>query len=400
MQQLKLFRNRRKRLEQGHPWIYKSEIEEGLASVAEGEIVSIRNHQGVYLATAYVNPKSQITARVLTYDQNETIDFGFFIRRIATAKLLRSRYLNPDGSYRAVYGEADFLPGLVVDKYGDILVVQILSYGMEVWTRIIVDALIQIYRPTGILLRNDVSVRRLEGLPLEVKVIHGTVPDVVEIEENGLHFLVDVKEGQKTGYFFDQRENRARLAPFMKDPATGQGVQMLECFCHTGAFAIHAAHYGALHVRAVDISTPALHVAKQNAERNQMTQIEFLEANAFDFLREEERAKQLYDVVLLDPPAFAKSKGAIPGALRGYKDINLRGMKLVREGGILMTASCSHHVSPQAFQDTVLEAAVDAHKVLRLLQFVGAGIDHPQIAGVSEGNYLKFAIYQVFPRSS
>ncbi len=397
--QIFLKQNRRRRLEQGHPWIYKSEVDHIDGELSPGQIVRVVNHKGVFLATGYANPNSQMITRVLTYKEDEIIDTKFFYKKILDAKLLRKRFLQDANSYRAVYGEADFLPGLIVDKYEDILVVQILSFGMDVMKEMILDALLQVFNPKGVYLRNDVPVRRIEGLPLETRIWYGDIPEEIEIIENGLRFTVDVREGQKTGYFFDQRENRQSIAPLMhgysNENRSQDGADVLECFCHTGAFAMHAANFGAHKITAVDISEEAIQAAKKNAILNGFEdQIDFHTANAFDFLREQGQAGNNYDVVLLDPPAFAKSKRALPGAIRGYKEINLRGMKLVRNGGFLITASCSFHMSPDLFRTTILDAAVDAHKIIRLLHWSSAGYDHPEI----EGHYLKFAIYEVTER--
>ncbi|MCL6598596.1 MAG: class I SAM-dependent rRNA methyltransferase [Alicyclobacillus macrosporangiidus] len=398
---LVLRQNRRRRLEQGHPWVYQSEVEHIDGSIQPGDIVDIVNHQGVFLARGYANPQSQIIARVLAYQPDANIDTSFLTRRVEQAWAYRQRFLPGITSCRAVYGEADFLPGLIVDKYEDVLVAQVLSYGMERLLPAIQEALIQVFQPRGILLRNDVPVRRLEGLPLEKRVLYGDVPPVVEITENGLTFEVDVFEGQKTGYFFDQRENRAAIRPIVQTGATGEGgAEVLECFCHTGSFTVHALHYGARHVTAVDISESAIEVAKRNVARNGFTGgVDFVVANAFDHLRSEEQAGRKYDVVILDPPAFAKSRHAVESACRGYKEINLRALKLIRDHGYLVTASCSFHVSPDRFQAVVLDAALDAHKIVRLVHWAGAGKDHPEIAGVDEGHYLKFAIYEVTSRS-
>ncbi|MCL6598600.1 MAG: class I SAM-dependent rRNA methyltransferase [Alicyclobacillus macrosporangiidus] len=397
---LVLRQNRRKRLEQGHPWVYRSEVQRIDGSVQPGDIVDIVNHQGVFLARGYANPQSQIIARVLTYDEDAVIDTAFLKNRVAQAWAYRQRFLPGVTSCRAVYGEADFLPGLIVDRYEDVLVAQVLSAGMERLLPGIVEALIDVFQPRGILLRNDVPVRRLEGLPMEKRVVYGEVPPVVDIVENGLTFEVDVYEGQKTGYFFDQRENRAAIRPIVgRGVARDGGAEVLECFCHTGSFTVHALHYGARHVTAVDISEPAIEVAKRNVARNGLSdRADFVVANAFDHLRAEEQAGHRYDVVILDPPAFAKSRQAVEGACRGYKEINLRALKLVRDHGYLVTASCSYHVSPDRFQSVILDAAFDAHKVLRLVHWAGAGKDHPEIAGVEEGHYLKFAIYEVTGR--
>lgn len=399
--QLVLQKNRKKRLEAGHPWVYQSEMQSVNGDPSSGDVIDIVNHQGLFLARGLYNPNSQIVGRVLTYDQNQAIDAAFIHARIRDAWQYRQRFLQGVDSCRAIYGEADFLPGLVVDKYADVLSVQILSLGMERLKSWIQDALVEVFQPKGIFLRNDVPVRKLEGLPLETGIWMGEVPDIVEIQENGLRFAVDVKEGQKTGYFFDQRENRAAIEPLMKGwPGPDDGAKVLECFCHTGAFTMHALKYGARHVTALDISEPALLVAEENARRNGFAEdrLELLEGNAFDYLRDLDASGQQFDVVILDPPAFAKSKRALPGALRGYKEINLRGLKAVREGGFLVTASCSYHLKPEMFREMVLDAAADARKVLRLVHWSGAGKDHPEIAGVDEGHYLKFAIYQVYSR--
>ncbi|MCL6593793.1 MAG: class I SAM-dependent rRNA methyltransferase [Alicyclobacillus sp.] len=402
MARLVLRKDRKRRLEQGHPWVFQSEVARIEGDVEPGGLADIVNHQGVFLARAYVNPASQIIARILTY-QDEPIDAAFWQRRIAQAWAFRQRFLPGVTSCRAVYGEADGIPGLIVDKYEDVLVVQLLAYGVERVREHLLSGLIAVFQPRGVLLRNDVPVRSLEGLELYTRVWYGDVPRQLEIVENGLTFVVDVYEGQKTGYFFDQRENRAALHPLMHGWGLDgqQGAEVLDCFCHTGSFAVYAAHYGAAQVTAVDVSAAALAVARENARRNGVSEkITWVEANAFDFLRQAEQAQYSFDVVILDPPAFAKSRHALDAALRGYKEINLRALKLIRPGGFLVTASCSSHVSPDLFRKTILSAAVDAHKRLRLVRWAGAGQDHPVLAGVDEGNYLKFAIYQVEPRRS
>lgn len=392
--QLKLKRQRKKRLEQGHPWVYASDIDTvSGGEPAPGDLVEIVNHQGAFLAKGYANPKSQIYARVLTYRADEAIDTAWAVRRLQAAVSYRERLLSDTRFCRVVYGEADFLPGLIIDRYDDVLVAQILSYGMERLKPLLQRAIEEVFHPRGVYLRNDVSVRRLEGLSEETGVWWGEVPRHTHIQEHGVSLLADLYDGQKTGYFFDQRDNRAAIAPFVRN------AEVLDCFCHTGGFAVHAAHFGAKHVTGVDISAPALEVARENAQVNGVSdRLDFVEANAFDFLREADRAGRLFDVVILDPPAFAKSKRALEGAIRGYKEINLRGMRLVKDGGFLVTASCSFHMLPDLFRATVLDAATDAHKVLRLVHFAGAAKDHPEIAGVDEGHYLKFAIYEVRSR--
>lgn len=388
-----LKRERKRRLEQGSPWVFRTEVDRVDGEIRPGDVVEVVNHQGHFLAKGYVNPASQIFVRVLTYNREEPIDREWAGRRVDAALAWRKRFLPGVRSCRLIYGEADFLPGLIVDRFGDVLVVQVLSLGMERLWAMIRDVLVDRLRPAGILLRNDVPVREKEGLPLGVQLAYGEVPPLVEVEENGLSFLVDVWKGQKTGYFFDQRENRLAIAPLV------EGAEVLDCFSHTGAFAVHALRFGARSVLCVDQSAEALRLAEENVARNGFGgRAQFLCANAFDQLRALVEEGRKFDVVILDPPAFAKSRQALPGAIRGYKEINLRGMKLVREGGFLVTASCSWHMHRDLFLDTLTDAAVDAKKILRLVELRGAAKDHPVIHGSEESNYLKFAILEVRDR--
>lgn len=448
-----LERQRKKRLEEGHPWIYANEIERTEGEPEPGALVDVHSHSGQYLATGYYNPASQIRVRVVSYQPLEEMSKAFFIERFNRCRELRERFLGEATAYRAVYGEADFLPGLVVDRFGDVLVVQILSLGMDKCRDVLTEALTEVFRPAGIYERSDVPVRELEGLEQRTGVLFGDCPRHVRIVENGLALEVDIAEGQKTGYFFDQQANRTLLEPLMKGwgrksgiilqeretdgrteripvNANGKevtfpywdGATVLECFSHTGSFTLHACKFGAKKVTCLDISEHAIETARRNVELNGFgDRVEFVVADAFDYLRTQAKglderkqraaaggqkldtSKKLeggrtWDVVILDPPAFAKTRGAVEGACRGYKDINLHGLKLVNEGGFLVTASCSYHVRPDLFLDTVREAAKDAGKILRLLEFRGAGKDHPQILGVDEGNYLKFAIFEVRSR--
>lgn len=447
-----LKKQRKKRLEQGHPWIYLSEIDRVEGNPQPGDVVEVFNHAGMFLAKGYLNPDSQLAIRVLTYDPKEEIDQQFFHKRVQRAWEYRKRFLENDNACRVVYGEADFLPGVVVDKFADILVVQILSLGMDLQRDKLVQALIDVLQPKGIYERSDVAVRRLEGLQERSGPVWGETPREVEIIENGLRYIVDLEEGQKTGFFFDQRENRAAIAPLMtgwgafkgialqplgedgeplydkqgaqrpgirpivdeqgeviskpvdkrgkvlKNPFW-DGAEVLECFSHTGSFTLNACKHGAKKVTCLDISEHAIETAKRNVTMNGfLHRVNFVVANAFDYLREQVQEGQLWDVVILDPPAFAKKKSAVEGAYRGYKDINLNGMKLVRDGGFLVTASCSYHMKPDLFKQVIQDAAFDAKKILRLVHWSGAGKDHPEILGVEEGHYLKFAIFEVRSR--
>ncbi|KLU67873.1 ribosomal RNA large subunit methyltransferase I [Desulfosporosinus acididurans] len=417
-----LIRNRKRRLEQGHPWIYPGEIGRIEGNPSGGDIVHILNHDGHFLAQGFYNPVSQLILRVISYSENP-IDEEFFLNKIQSAWKRRQWLLSNITSCRVVHGEADFLPGLIIDKYEDVLVVQILALGMEVRRQWIFQALKKIFNPRGIYERSDVSVRRLEGLEERVGFVDTPFDTQITLQENELKIMVDVAEGQKTGYFFDQRENRASLKPIMtgwgashgiyRDPEGRpqdkkgkeiknpfwDGAEVLDCFSHTGSFMLHACLYGAKKVTCVDISEKAIEMAKRNALLNGfLHRTQFVAENAFDFLRNQVNEKKTWDVVILDPPAFAKSRQVLEGALRGYKEINLQGMKLVRDGGVLITASCSYHLSSARFQKMLQEAAADAHKILRLVEFRRAGKDHPVLLGSEETDYLKFAIYEVFNR--
>ncbi|WP_246939072.1 class I SAM-dependent rRNA methyltransferase [Bacillus pinisoli] len=387
-----LERKRKKRLEQGHPWIYQSEVNRIEGEYQPGDIVDVYNHQMHFLGKGYINPRSQMIVRVLTY-KDEEINEEFFVNKIKKAWGLRQLLIPEVRSCRAIYGEADFLPGLVVDKYEDTLVVQIMALGMEVRKEWILQGLLTVFKPKAIYLRNDVYVRELEGLEQEKGFWYGEGPTEVEIEENGVKYIVDIKDGQKTGFFFDQRENRAAIQPFITPDTT-----LLDCFTHTGSFMLNGASYGAKHVTAVDISEHAIDTARRNAELNGFTNVEYVVANAFDYLRDCVNEGKQWDVVIVDPPAFAKSAHAVRKAMGGYKDINLNGLKLVKDGGIFITASCSFHVRSDQFKEMIQDAAVDARKVLRELHWSGAGYDHPKLLAAEEGSYLKFGIYEVHSR--
>ncbi|MEJ8304204.1 class I SAM-dependent rRNA methyltransferase [Saccharibacillus sacchari] len=444
-----LDKNRKKRLEEGHPWIYKSEIASTEGNPAPGDVVEVTDHRGKPLGTGYYNENSQITVRLLSHGKVEQMDEAFFVSRFRDCLRHRDRFV-VGTAYRLVYGEADFLPGLIVDRFDDVLVVQILTLGMDRRRAEIVNALVEVMRPVGIYERSDVSVRNLEGLEETTGVLYGECPRHVTVKENDLLIKVDIEQGQKTGYFFDQRENRASIRPLMTGWGERSGIALqdvegeqrpvnkngkvvefphwdgatvLECFSHTGSFTLHACEYGAKKVTCLDISAHAIESARENVSLNGFDdRVEFVVADAFDYLREnvkglEERKRRAeglskvdtsvpmpagggrsWDVVILDPPAFAKTRSAVKGAVRGYKDINLHGMKLVSEGGYLVTASCSYHMRPDLFLETIQEAARDAGKTLRLIEWRAAGKDHPQISGVDEGHYLKFAVFEVRSR--
>jgi len=382
-----LRKTRETRVRGGHPWIYASEIEKVEGAFENGDIVDVQDFRGKFIGRGFYNPQSQISLRILTRN-DEPCDRAFFARRIQDAWDYRKLACDPE-SCRLIYSESDFLPGLVVDKYADVLVLQSLSLGIDRIKDMIADLLMEIVKPAGIWERSDVPVRRLEGMEQTTGLLRGEVPDLVEMKENGIIFGVDVKNGQKTGFFLDQKENRAAIKPYCKD------AKVLDCFCHNGSFSLHAASFGAKDVLGVDISEEALVVARENAARNGLTNVRFEAHNCFDLLRELTDANEKFDLVILDPPAFTKNKAALQSALRGYKEINLRGLKLVRPGGFLVTCSCSQHVLTDMFQDMVNQAARDAKKRIRLVEYRTQGLDHPLLPQSIETKYLKCMILQV-----
>ena len=383
-----LRRGREQRVLGGHPWVFRSDIERE-EGVADGLPVRVLTAAGRFLAMAVYNPRSQISLRILSR-RDEPVDGAFIRGRVRRAVDYRRRFADL-GSCRLIFAESDGLPAVIADKFGDVIVVQILCLGMERFKADIVDALAQELSPRGVYERNDVPVRELEGLSQQTGLLWGEVPDRVEMQENGVRFLVDVKEGQKTGFFLDQKENRAAIAPFVP------GMRVLDCFTHTGSFALHAARYGAAEVTGVDISEHACACALENARLNGVEdRVRFECANAFDFLRAHQTAGEQYDVVILDPPAFTKTRSAVEGALRGYKEINLRGMKLTRDGGFFITCSCSQHVTPDLFRGMLLEAQKDARVQLRQIEWRTQGRDHPILLASPETQYLKCGIFQVF----
>lgn len=373
----------------GHPWVFRSDIARVEGNFTDGDVVRVLSDRGKFLAMAVYNPRSQISLRVLSR-HDEPIDGAFIRARVRRAVAYRRLFADLK-SCRVLFAESDGLPAVIADRFGDVIVLQILCLGMERFKQDIVDALVDELHPVGIYERNDVPVRELEGMPQQTGLLYGEVPDRVEMVENGVHFWVDVKEGQKTGFFLDQKENRAAIAPFVR------GMRVLDCFTHTGSFALHAAHYGAREVTGVDISEYACGFAAENARLNGVEdRVSFEYANAFDYLRAAQDRHELYDVVILDPPAFTKTRSAVAGALRGYKEINLRGMKLVIDGGFLVTCSCSQHVLPPMFQQMLLDAQKDARVQLRQVEWRTQGRDHPILASSPETQYLKCGIYQVF----
>jgi 23S rRNA (cytosine1962-C5)-methyltransferase len=377
-----------RRIENGHPWVYDNEVSDIQGEIIQGEIVEVYTHKKKFVGKGYANPRSHILVRLLTTDLKEAINKDFFKRRIRQAYEYRKK-LGYQDSFRLVFGEADFLPALVIDKFGDYFSLQTLAFGIDQFKNDIVEVLGEMFSPKGIYERNDVPVRELEGLSLVSGFLDKSFDTQVIIKENNFHILIDIANGQKTGYFLDQTANRAAIAPFVSQ------ATVLDCFSHTGSFAVHAAGYGAKRVTAVDISEVAIHTAKENARLNSLTNIDFVVANAFDLLKAWTKEGRQFDVVILDPPAFTKTRGNIDNALRGYKEINLRGMKLVKKGGFLITCSCSHFIKPDIFKKVIYDAAVDAGKIVREVLYKPQGNDHPILWNVEETLYLKFYVLQI-----
>jgi 23S rRNA (cytosine1962-C5)-methyltransferase len=372
----------------GHPWIYNNEVDRIAGTVAPGDIVEVYYFDGQLAGRGYINPGSQIIIRLLTR-KRDTIDAAFFHQKISEAWAYRKQ-LGYTENCRLVFGEADGLPALIIDKFNDYFVLQTLSLGIEQWKTAIVDAINAIFKPKGIYERNDVPVRELEGLEQKKDFLSDPFPTEIIIQENGLQFYVDIEHGQKTGYFLDQQDNRRAIQHIVK------GADVLGAFTYTGTFEIHAAHYGAKSVLGIDISENAVAQANRNAALNQLDHIVKFEAmNAFDVLKNWGKEGRKYDVVMLDPPAFTKNRSSIEKAVTGYKEINLRGMKMINNGGFLVTSSCTNLVSPELFLDTIYMAAKDAKKRIRQVTYQSQSSDHPIIWGMENTHYLKFLIVEV-----
>ncbi len=377
------------RIANGHPWIFANEVERTEGKPEGGETVDVFSHEKKFIGRGYINPRSQIRVRLLTRNKTEEINEQFFLKSITQCWEYRKK-LGYTENCRLVFGEADGLPQLIIDKFNDYFVLQTLALGMDVWKPCIVKALNEIFHPRGIYERNDVPVRELEGLPQQKGFLSAPFDTKIIIRENGLQFYVDIENGQKTGYFLDQQDNRRAIRHIVK------GADVLGAFAYTGTFEIHAASYGARSVLGLDISASAVRQASENAALNKFEHIcRFETANAFDVLKQWVKEGRRYDVVMLDPPSFTKSRETIQKALTGYKEINLRGMKLVKPGGFLVTSSCTSLVSPDLFLQVIDEAAHDAKRPIRQVTFQTQSGDHPVLPGVDNTQYLKFLVIQV-----
>lgn len=374
---------RQKKLLQGHPWVYGNEIERVEGEIEDGGLVMVVDFRGRYMGTGFYNSKSLITVRLLTHRQEKITD-ELIASRVKAACDYRRFVMNRPGtdSCRLIYGEADRLPGVIADRFGGVIVLQVLALGMERFTQTIADALLACEKPDCLLLQNDDAIRRKEGMECFTRVLYGTLPEENIIHENGVKLAVDVLGGQKTGYFLDQKDNHLFVRQFCKD------ARVLDCFSYIGAFALNAAAAGAKEVTAVDISEAAVQLIEKNAALNG-ADITAVCANCFDFLRAQVKAGEKYDVVVLDPPAFTKAHANMASACRGYKEIALSAMRLLPAGGVLTTHSCSYHMPEEVFVNTVLSAAQDLHRQVRVITLRRQDIDHPVLAGYPESHYLK-----------
>ena len=389
MVQVLLKRKISPRIANGHPWVFSNEVDKVSGSPSGGEIVEVFTHDKKFIGKGYINPKSQILVRLLTREKQDTINEEFFINRIRQCWEYRKK-IGYTENCRLVFGEADSIPQLIIDKFNDYFVIQTVALGIDLWKPAIVKAINQLFKPKGIFERNDVPVRELEGMQQQKGFLSGEFDTKIIINENGLKFYVDIENGQKTGYFLDQQDNRRAISNIVKD------AEVLGAFTYTGTFEIHAAHYGAKSVLGLDISDNAVKQATENAAFNNLQDIvQFKTANAFDVLKQWSKEGKKYDVVMLDPPAFTKSRETIQKAITGYKEINLRGMKLVRPGGFLVTSSCTNLVSPEMFLQIIDMAAKDARRKIRQVVFQTQSADHPVVPGIETTQYLKFLVIEV-----
>jgi 23S rRNA (cytosine1962-C5)-methyltransferase len=374
-----------KRIRRGHLWVYRSDIDDSESAEA-GAIVRVVDQTGNFVGQAFYSDRSELALRFLT-NREENIDRDWWQERFRDSAQRRQTIARETNSYRLIYSEGDLLPSLIVDKYDDVLVMQTLSQGSDRLKQTFLELLIENFKPRAVVERNDARVRQLEGLELQTGVLYGEAPAEIEINQNGVRFLISPMGGQKTGAFLDQRENYLSA----KRQAHGRA---LDCFTFNGGFALHLASECSS-VRAIDISADAIAAGQRNAQLNDVRNVEFLAANVFDTLREFEAADEKFDTIVLDPPAFAKNRASIKAAARGYKEVNLRAMKLLNPGGILVTCTCSYHMSEQLFLEIIADAGLDAHRRLQIIEVRGQSSDHPVLMGVPETHYLKCVIVRV-----
>jgi 23S rRNA (cytosine1962-C5)-methyltransferase len=372
------------RIRTGHLWVYRSDIRS--AQCEPGAMVRVTDERGRYWGRAFYSDKSQIAIRILTRENIPT-DRSFFANRLRSAAEYRARVVRDSDTFRLVYSEADLLPSIIVDRYGDYFSIQTLSQGSERQKGQIVELLVELFAPKGILERNDPKVRLLEGLPQSISVLYGEIPPEILAKENGVTFVYDLERGQKTGAFLDQRENHAAARRY----ASGE---VLDCFSYQGGFALTVAG-NCEHVEGIDMSAPGVEAARRNQRLNEISNATFREGNAFDILKEYDEVGRRFNMVILDPPAFAKNRDSLPAAERGYKEINLRALKLLQPGGYLVTCSCSYHMNEGLFLQTIAEAANDARRTVVVVERRTQAQDHPILLTMPETHYLKCIILRV-----
>lgn len=381
----------RRRLKQGHLWIFRDEIASlSTDSLHAGDLVRVVTDYGYDCGIGFYHPNSQIAVRLLRHNE-DALTVDFFRQRLDYARTMREQFFHDSRSYRLCFGESDFLPGLIIDRYDTYFALQTLSAGMEQRLPLILQALQELFPDIqGVIEKNDSRIRDLEGLPRRESVLWGTIPPIVRIKENGINLDISLEHGQKTGYFFDQRLNRAAIATIAKD------LRVLDCFTNQGGFALHAAKAGAASCMGVDISQSAVDACIRNAQINNLTNTEFIKADVFTLLKQKAQQGEKWDMVILDPPAFTKSKHTVPQAKRGYADINRQALRLLSNGGYLVSSSCSHHISEEMFFDIIHD---EAQRINRRLQLVWRGQqspDHPILLGMPETQYLKFLVFRVW----
>jgi len=393
--QVSLKRGRERRVRGFHPWVYRGDILSYSRKPKPGELCVVRDYKGSFLAKGYINPESYIAIRILTFRREENIDRSFFEKRVREALNYRKKVVSNSDAYRLIHSEADYLPGFIADKYGDFVVIQVTTLGMDMLKKELVEALISVVSPKGIYEKSNVPARELEGLEPFEGIIYGEVPERVIIEENSIKFYVQIVGGQKTGLFLDQRENKLLFArEFVKE-----GDRVLDVFCHLGGFGIYAAKVGgASEVVMVDSSELAINLARENGRLNGVSdKLSFIKGDAFKVMKELQQRGELFDAIVIDPPAFAKSKVYLEQAKKGYKELFLRGLKMLKPGGSIVVCSCSHHVTPPILEGILQSAAFDTKVPLRVFYTTYQSKDHPFVLQIPESRYLKCIFATRFP---
>jgi len=389
MANITLIKNKERRILSGHPWIYLREIEKFEGDFSDGDMVNVKDWRKRFLGQGFINRKSNITIRLLTNNE-EKIDKSFFKQQIESAINYRTTFIHGTNAYRLVFSEGDFLPGLIIDNYDGHIVIQTLTLGMDLIKEIIIEILLELLNPKCIYERNDVSAREKEGLIQQKGFLFGCCEKEVMCNINGIKFIVDLENGQKTGMYLDQKENYLAIKELVKNK------NILDCFSYNGGFALTSAYFGAKSVLGIDASETAIEMSKKNAKLNNLDNIcSWKKADVFEILKDKSEKQELYDMVILDPPSFTKKRETISSALKGYKEINLRALKIIQKNGFLVTCTCSHHISHNLFKEMILSAASDAGRKLKLIEFKTQSKDHPILPAVPETEYLKCFILQV-----